>query len=433
VLLLWVIYKEAISSGERNLESKYKRYSLKDLLGKLRSKFDGIQEIYIFGSRRHRTKSTRSDLDLLILANEQVRPDDVRDFARNECEALDFFFVNNGEAISCSNGSKITAKNNKDLLFRLNAVKIWDAKHGFSNADIDWDFDVIKDQKIVMTRLVTDEPLASKVDISRNKSDGIQSADIGTSIYRDYGIWALVAIVVGLLILWVISHVVATPGSEVSILWGITSYTKKPSSENMNEEALPVKTESERKNESTLATTNEIYIGRGNHQPIDLKIYYNAAHNIDSIIESIRANNKLRRLSQTEPLRKIGDLPADTYFFLNSAYIQLSNSSISKTKTLYNEIINRKPTRFRDFKWFFEFQKYNTNDIYLIGYISEIDASDIFRLDGETEHKILVFGYPTDKMDVLVLLPINRILQSEAGSIALDTKEGVPILDIIIK
>ena len=144
------------------MEAKYDSYSIKKLVGDLAAKFAGITEVHIFGSRRHRTMSTRSDLDLLVKADQSVRPDDVRDFALQECPVLDVFFMDRGIAVSCANGSKVKGKNDKDLVYQLHAVKIWGKKSGFTDADIDWDFQVIKGHNPPMTTLISTCPLPSK-------------------------------------------------------------------------------------------------------------------------------------------------------------------------------------------------------------------------------------------------------------------------------
>jgi len=135
---------------------RYDTFSLKKIMGALTDDFKGVSEIYLFGSRLHRTRSTRSDVDLLINVDESVVGEDVRDFALRECPALDFFLIDRGVATSSANGSKVRAKNKKDLVTRLGAIKIWDRNKGFLPVDIDWDFNVIKGMNPMMTTLVSE-------------------------------------------------------------------------------------------------------------------------------------------------------------------------------------------------------------------------------------------------------------------------------------
>jgi hypothetical protein len=143
---------------------RYDEYSLKKLLNDLTSEYTGISEVYLFGSRLHRTRSTKSDVDLLIEVNESVLGEDIRDFALRECPALDFFLLDDGIATSCANGSRVRAKNKKELVRRLGAVKIWDISKGFLAVDVDWEFKVIKGMTPMMTTLVSSTPFPSKAD-----------------------------------------------------------------------------------------------------------------------------------------------------------------------------------------------------------------------------------------------------------------------------
>jgi hypothetical protein len=51
--------------------------------------------------------------------------------------------------------------------------------------------------------------------------------DIALQIFKDFGITSVAAVIVGLLVVWFVSHIVAQPGAQVSIMWGMIQYTKK--------------------------------------------------------------------------------------------------------------------------------------------------------------------------------------------------------------
>ncbi|WP_421654495.1 nucleotidyltransferase domain-containing protein [Microbulbifer harenosus] len=96
--------------GSKKADMRYDTYSLKKILTDLTNTFTGVTEVYLFGSRLHRTMSTRSDVDLLISVDKSVLAEDIRDFAIAECKALDFFLIDRGVATSCANGSKVRAR-----------------------------------------------------------------------------------------------------------------------------------------------------------------------------------------------------------------------------------------------------------------------------------------------------------------------------------
>jgi len=172
---------------------RYDTYSIKKLLGELTDKFEGVSEIYLFGSRLHRTRSTRSDVDLLINVNDTVVAEDVRDFALNECPALDFFLIDGGVATSCANGSKVRARNKKNLIKDLGAVKIWDKQAGFLPADIDWEFHVIKGMSPMMTTLISSSPFPSKAEAVSSEEPieiSVNNATMWQSV-KEHPIWVI--------------------------------------------------------------------------------------------------------------------------------------------------------------------------------------------------------------------------------------------------
>jgi hypothetical protein len=159
------------------------KYSLRTLIQNLQKECPGIKEAYLFGSRRHRTRSTRSDVDILLAVGAETSPEDIRDFALRECPALDFFILDGASATSCANGSKVKGSSKKNLIGRLDALLLWTAQKGFSSSDVDWEFEVIKGMNLMMTTLVTSEPFPSK-------AEAISSLPHPISENRDSNCWA---------------------------------------------------------------------------------------------------------------------------------------------------------------------------------------------------------------------------------------------------
>lgn len=94
--------------------------------------FPEIEEVYIFGSRRYETKSTRSDIDILLVTNEKIKPSKLRDFTIEHNTALDLFILENGTATSVANESYITAENNEMLIQKVDGLLLYDKKNGSS-------------------------------------------------------------------------------------------------------------------------------------------------------------------------------------------------------------------------------------------------------------------------------------------------------------
>lgn len=106
---------------------------LKSAISVLVGKFSGIESVYIFGSRRFKTESVRSDIDLLITTSERIKLSDLRDHTLESCTALDLFIVERNTAISISNESFITDETQEQLIKKLNAEKLYERGLGFTS------------------------------------------------------------------------------------------------------------------------------------------------------------------------------------------------------------------------------------------------------------------------------------------------------------
>lgn len=117
-------------------------YDLAQLAEDLGKEIPEITELYLFGSRAQNTKSTRSDVDVLVVSSTSIQPQQLRKYSAEHCEALDLFVVDEGKAISSQNESFIEVGDFFALLKKLNAVKIWSRKSGREAANIQWRFTV---------------------------------------------------------------------------------------------------------------------------------------------------------------------------------------------------------------------------------------------------------------------------------------------------
>jgi hypothetical protein len=55
-------------------------------------------------------------------------------------------------------------------------------------------------------------------------------------IFRKYGIEAIVTVILIAFFIWGLEHWAASPGTEVSVLWGLVKYTKSPEDHTIHEE-----------------------------------------------------------------------------------------------------------------------------------------------------------------------------------------------------
>jgi len=107
-------------------------YDLEAAVKVLCGEFPEIEAAYIFGSRRYQTRSTRSDIDILLECNSGIKKSSLRDFILRHRTALDLFVMENGRAESVANESFILEKNNSDLVSRLDAIELYRRGSGSS-------------------------------------------------------------------------------------------------------------------------------------------------------------------------------------------------------------------------------------------------------------------------------------------------------------
>lgn len=144
-----------VRETERIQETKYK---LKDLAIWLGSTFPGIKALYLFGSRRYRTGSPRSDIDVLVELDTgvHIRPAELRAFSSGNCPALDLFLADGGKAVSCDNESFVRAATFPELVAKLEAICFWKQSEGvLDSADIDWTVSIPTDVKFAPTVLTS--------------------------------------------------------------------------------------------------------------------------------------------------------------------------------------------------------------------------------------------------------------------------------------
>lgn len=107
-------------------------FDLEAIIKILAGQFSEIDSVYIFGSRRYETGSTRSDIDILLTTTGRIQPAKLRDFTLQHSTALDLFLLENGKATSVANESYITADTDDELIKKVDAVLLYDKHNGVS-------------------------------------------------------------------------------------------------------------------------------------------------------------------------------------------------------------------------------------------------------------------------------------------------------------
>jgi predicted nucleotidyltransferase len=116
-------------SAERLLDLHERVERLAELVPSIRS-------VALFGSRRFKSGSPRSDVDLLVEFDPEVPSDrELADVVRRVSVYLDIFVVEGSVARSAINGSRIEADHDADLWSMLDAVEVWERDRGVVDTD----------------------------------------------------------------------------------------------------------------------------------------------------------------------------------------------------------------------------------------------------------------------------------------------------------
>lgn len=176
-----------MSSIGKNEQIQQTMYKLKDLAIWLGASFSPITALYLFGSRRYRTGSPRSDIDVLVELDSGAhsRPTDLRTFSSANCPALDLFLADGGKAVSCENESFVRAATFAELVTKLEAICFWKRREGvLDSADIDWLVSIPTDVNFKPTVLNSSSPISGTwVRSFRSFLEQIAAAKLPTQPY----------------------------------------------------------------------------------------------------------------------------------------------------------------------------------------------------------------------------------------------------------
>lgn len=99
----------------------------------LTTAYPNVSAIHLFGSRRYGGGSLRSDIDLFVEVEGNIRPADLRSLVDEECPALDIFVLSRGIARSVVNETYVQGDTNAEVLVSRSAVCLWSEADGFTD------------------------------------------------------------------------------------------------------------------------------------------------------------------------------------------------------------------------------------------------------------------------------------------------------------
>jgi len=263
-------------------------------------------------------------------------------------------------------------------------------------------------------------------------------SNLPSNIFSKYGIKSIIIAIVLAIVIWFIAHISAAPGTEVSILWGLVRYTK-PIDDNKSGLTTERENNPIEKNEETKSSDKD-----SSFSPISIFIKYNLTKNkLEKFLTKIRAENKVRELKTMETGKEAFELPDGIYSFISALlfdsgfYRSISLSLPNKPLPFYRFIrltlLHERLSRYRRQDSDFEIHFIDKQNILVLGFTTEKDAAEISYLNGVDKHSIIMSPAIFGEFSSLVVIPANRIIDSNSRSIDVSKDEWYTVLDLVLK
>jgi hypothetical protein len=191
-----------------------------------------------------------------------------------------------------------------------------------------------------------------------------------TNLIDRYGFLRVLLILLFVfIVVFFISHLIADPGTEVSILWGLMKYTKKNSnSDNSVKEINEVFSNVNNiigkgtldsgyvySPEKVVLENNKINLEKDNDVVDTFNIIYPLIisdieeSNINEKLSNLRSERNLRQITSLESTKSILELPISTYFYIPSMYL-----SSKVRKNILESVNSFKVNRYQKNNFYFE-------------------------------------------------------------------------------
>ena len=230
--------------------------------------------------------------------------------------------------------------------------------------------------------------------------------------YKDKNI--LSAIITGAFIL--VGAIITSP------LW----LAKKNSAERYSSKSPTKDTRTMRaSSEDTILETELVY------GLVSLEIKENVSRpQMESVLRKIRNSRNLRELMSIETGKRMVDIPNGTYFYIWAAELRKT----ALFPTVFESIMKLSSVkRFPDRPSDFEIHKVSGELVLLVAFTTNESASLISTLNGKEEKRVTLSPICWDNTNTLVLIPLERILDADSRFIQITKKEGISILDCVLR
>ena len=245
--------------------------------------------------------------------------------------------------------------------------------------------------------------------------------DLASDLFKRYGLRALGAAAVAVVLIWVVAHYTAAPGGNVSVLWGLVQYTKSSVSATASVSAEPDLEDrpSAAAAPSGLvpAAASSIVVAHGL-----------SAQSADETMDALRRNRALRELSPLESDRSLTTLPSGVYGYL------LAHSILLLPDNGFRSLDSVRVQRFQIVPYaFFEVQRSSEGTLFLIAFCTETDAVSIGIEPAESDVPVVLSAQQWGQMTSLVSIPIDRLRTARPRELEVGPRETVYVLDANVR
>jgi hypothetical protein len=248
--------------------------------------------------------------------------------------------------------------------------------------------------------------------------------DLLTVIFKKYGIVSIPFTIVVAVLIWAAAHFAASPGTEVSVLWGLVRYTKPLKT---HESHMPF---SEIKQDSIQPPSGNNVADDSVIMPLTLDVCYNVAdsNRVDRTLEFLRNKHQLRELNALESEKTVAELPLGVYFYIPASVID----NYGNNKTVSSRVLSLRADRYWTNQDYFEFHSID-GGLRIVGFMTEREASEIAYLSGKTKYKVILSPVAWGKLTTLISIPIARIESSLSREVQISKNVEYVVLDLLIK
>jgi hypothetical protein len=148
--------------------------------------------------------------------------------------------------------------------------------------------------------------------------------------------------------------------------------------------------------------------------------------NVEAIINSIHDEMKVRPLSAIESGKPISQTPSGTYSYISGVYLTLD------PKTSLAFLSRGGVRRLCEHSSNYELINLSPDSIMLMAFAGSSEAAGAAVLDGTTPRRLTLFPWPSSEASVLLVIPLERILESSERYIQPDTTGSILVLDVVL-